>query len=203
MFEEEEQCRTCDLKGFCYQCPAGNLSTGHKQMFRPDSMCKQIVTLFLDLQSDNSKKVFKEKYLSIVAAAQSMDPELASRKMVTHLMYKKVTEHHLAIGEIDNDLEKFPDHEVILGHFMQLIKDKVKTIPCACNYVPTITGPKLSIRDFYIELLQYNNVPALAAMNDIEPLTVERSAFYFALVHMVILNIKGDNLQKTRKLTQL
>lgn len=203
MFEEEEQCRTCDLKGFCYQCPAGNMSTGHKQMFRPDSMCKSIVSLFIDLQNDNSKKVFKEKYLSIVNAAKEMDPELMSRKMVTHLMYKKITGYHLAIGEIDNDLTSFPDHEVILGRFKQLIENGTQTIPCACAYVPTITGPKLSIRDFYIWLLERSNVPAQVPKDDDSPLTVERSAFYFALVHMVILNIKGDNLMKTRKLTQL
>ncbi len=203
MFEEEEQCKTCNLKGFCYQCPAGNLSTGHKQMFRPDSMCQQIVTLFIDLQNDNSKKVFKEKYMDIVSAAQTMDPELLYRKMATHLMYKKITGHHLAVGEIDADLINFPKHEIILGHFMSLIKQGTVQLPCACNYMPTITGPELSIRDFYVQLLNHNNIPSDSSVQDTDTLTVERSAFYFALAHMIILNMKGDILQKTKKLVQL
>jgi hypothetical protein len=166
-------------------------------------MCQQIVTLFIDLQNDNSKKVFKEKYMDIVAATQTMDPELLYRKMATHLLYKKVTGHHLAVGEIDDDLATYPKHEVILGHFMDLIQRDAADLPCACNYMPTVAGPELSVRDFYVQLLHHNNIPADSSVQDTSPLTVERSAFYFALVHMIILNMKGDILQKSKKLVQL
>jgi radical SAM protein with 4Fe4S-binding SPASM domain len=57
MFETEEQCKTCDYRDACYQCPAGNMDTGPK-MFRPDSMCQQIVKLYLDLQTEVAKKQF-------------------------------------------------------------------------------------------------------------------------------------------------
>jgi len=69
MFEVEEQCKSCDLQNFCYQCPAGNLDTGSKQMFRPDGMCQKIVQLYLDFQKDVYDKMFwrgvnihKERY---------------------------------------------------------------------------------------------------------------------------------------------
>ncbi len=59
MFETHDQCKTCDLQNFCYQCPAGNLSTSDlKTMFRPDDMCQQIVKLFLDFQNDIYNKMF-------------------------------------------------------------------------------------------------------------------------------------------------
>ena len=58
MFEVEEQCKACDLQNFCYQCPAGNLDTGSKKMFRPDDMCQEIVKLYLDFQKDVYDKMF-------------------------------------------------------------------------------------------------------------------------------------------------
>ena len=64
MFEEEEQCKTCDYKDRCYQCPAGNLDTGSK-MFRPDSMCQNIVKLYVDLQDDIIKKQYKKKFQKV------------------------------------------------------------------------------------------------------------------------------------------
>jgi len=51
-----EQCQACDLQDYCYQCPAGNLSTGSKEMFRPDDMCQKIVQLYLDFKIDIQNK---------------------------------------------------------------------------------------------------------------------------------------------------
>ncbi len=58
MFVMEEKCRSCDLQNYCYQCPAGNLDTGSKKMFRPDDMCQEIVKLYLDFQRDVYHKMF-------------------------------------------------------------------------------------------------------------------------------------------------
>jgi radical SAM protein with 4Fe4S-binding SPASM domain len=205
MFKEEEQCKGCNLKGFCYQCPAGNLSTGHKQMFRPDSMCQRIVSLFLTLQDDMMKKSFKEKYISILESATTPNAENMARKMATHLMYKRITGHHLLVGEVDDSLPSFPNHEIILGHFMFLLKNDVR-LPnnmSANEYVRLIYGTALNIREFYIELLKLEGIPSISASQDHEPLTAERSAFYFTLVHMLLLNSKGDSLKKLKNLTQL
>ena len=61
MFEKEEQCKSCDYRNHCYQCPAGNISTG-TPMFRPDDMCQKIVKLYLDLQDDIKKKQAERSY---------------------------------------------------------------------------------------------------------------------------------------------
>lgn len=58
MFQVQEKCKTCDLQNYCYQCPAGNLDTGSKEMFRPDDMCQEIVQLYLDFQKDVYDKHF-------------------------------------------------------------------------------------------------------------------------------------------------
>ena len=61
MHLENEQCQKCDYRNHCYQCPAGNISTG-TPMFRPDDMCQKIVKLYLDLQDDISKKQANRNY---------------------------------------------------------------------------------------------------------------------------------------------
>jgi len=61
MHESQEQCKTCDYRNYCYQCPAGNVSTG-SPLFRPDDMCQKIVKLYLDLQDDIKKKSAEREY---------------------------------------------------------------------------------------------------------------------------------------------
>lgn len=58
---KDPQCQACDYRNHCYQCPAGNVSTG-TPLFRPDSMCQKIVKLYLDLQDDIIKKQAARNY---------------------------------------------------------------------------------------------------------------------------------------------
>ena len=64
MHETEEQCKSCDYRNYCYQCPAGNVSTG-TPLFRPDDMCQKIVKLYLDLQDDIARKKADREYRKI------------------------------------------------------------------------------------------------------------------------------------------
>jgi uncharacterized protein len=91
MFETEEKCKTCDLHNFCYQCPAGNLDTGSKKMFRPDDMCQEVVKLFLDFQTDVYNKMFwrnvnihmesySKEYSSQVMSDLGYDPKLTPKE---------------------------------------------------------------------------------------------------------------------------
>lgn len=64
MHLEHEQCQSCDYRNYCYQCPAGNVSTG-TPLFRPDEMCQKIVKLYLDLQDDISKKQADRNYRKV------------------------------------------------------------------------------------------------------------------------------------------
>lgn len=61
MHEQNDQCKTCDYRNYCYQCPAGNVSTG-SPLFRPDEMCQKIVKLYIDLQDDLKKKQAARAY---------------------------------------------------------------------------------------------------------------------------------------------
>lgn len=61
MYNTEDQCKACNYKNYCYQCPAGNASTG-TPLFRPDDMCQKIVKLYLDLQDDIKKKHSERSY---------------------------------------------------------------------------------------------------------------------------------------------
>lgn len=56
MIDNHEQCKSCDYKEMCYQCPAGNITTG-KSMFYPDEMCQSVVKLYNDLQEDIRNKM--------------------------------------------------------------------------------------------------------------------------------------------------
>ena len=91
MFQTEEKCKSCDLKNFCYQCPAGNLDTGSKKMFRPDDMCQEVVKLYLDFQTDVYNKKFWQgveihhdrystDYVRKVMTDLELDPELTPKE---------------------------------------------------------------------------------------------------------------------------
>lgn len=61
-FDGVEKCKTCDLKGYCYQCPAGNADTGDGKVFRPDTMCQKIVQMYLDIRAGSNKALFARKF---------------------------------------------------------------------------------------------------------------------------------------------
>jgi radical SAM protein with 4Fe4S-binding SPASM domain len=49
MYKDNPVCQECNVQDLCYQCPAGNASTGNK-LFRPDGMCKRFIQLQVDIQ---------------------------------------------------------------------------------------------------------------------------------------------------------
>lgn len=80
MFETEEQCRTCNYQNACYQCPAGNLDTGTR-LFRPDDMCQKIVKLYVDFQTDVSKKIFMRHVKKRAARLKELGPQIMSAEL--------------------------------------------------------------------------------------------------------------------------
>ena len=203
MFETEEQCKTCNLKNFCYQCPAGNLDTG-TQLFRPDDMCQQIVRLFIDLQSDIVKKSFKMKLNELVNAVKQEGEHFIFAKALTHLMYKYVTGFHLPVGEVDTFRDKLPDYRLILGRFLELVRfNSHGGLPCACDYISSITPentPMIDIKTFYEELMNHLGKSAEASKKTVDGIDdVNKRIFYLALIHLVVLNPKGDDLEKPKK----
>lgn len=205
MFIEEQQCKSCDLKGFCYQCPAGNMDSG-KKMFRPDDMCQNIVRLFIDLQNDIVKKSFHSKLKELMDATKQFGEQIVFSKAITHLMYKEINGVHLPVGEVDEFIDKLPPYQQILGHFWKLIQQKhtgqEKSLPCSCNYVVDITDQELDVKTFYENVLRLQNKPVASSANkNIDD--VAKRVFYLTLIHMIILNDKGNDLQKPKKIIKL
>lgn len=206
---EHEQCKACDLKGFCYQCPAGNLHTGDKQMFRPDDMCQQIVSLFVSLQNDLSAKLFKTKFDNILGALQqAANPDDVCKKMVGHLAYKTITKIHAPSEDMDKLIPELPDSNTMLGQFKYMLETNSTWLP-PCGeqtinvFAPSPSSPPMNIREFYVWFLDRSGIPSTRASGDTLPLTIERIAFYYTLLHMVLLNPKGDALSSPRKIVQL
>lgn len=84
MFDQHEQCRSCNLQNHCYQCPAGNLDTGGG-MFRPDGMCKKFVQFYLDIL--NLKfRVRWDRNLSKLTAEYNVRSERALQNIVSDMM---------------------------------------------------------------------------------------------------------------------
>lgn len=97
---ERPECKACDLKGFCYQCPAGNLDTGSKEIFRPDGMCKRIVRMYLDVQDRLTKKQFVKKAQDIRLAITEEGRQIVMNRTMFHLVCKTLTGY-------------LPKHEVV------------------------------------------------------------------------------------------
>jgi radical SAM protein with 4Fe4S-binding SPASM domain len=203
MFITEPQCQACDLKGFCYQCPAGNSDSGRGQLFRPDDMCQKIVRLFLDLQNDIVRKTFNAKLQELVRTVQEKGEQYTFAKSITHLMYKKITGNHLEIGEVDDFADRLPPYENILGRFWSLLDQGTTDIPCACDYIPAVNDEPLDIKTFYERLMVKQGKPVSASQKQGTINDVNKRTFYLALLHMVLLNDKGDDFTKPRKIVKL
>lgn len=202
MFVTEPQCISCDLKGFCYQCPAGNSDNGRGQLFRPDDMCQKIVRLFIDLQDDIVKKSFSQKLQQLVSAVQQYGEQYVFSKAITHLMYKHITGVHIPVGEVDPIINDLPPYQEIIGRFWNLIESNATELPCACDYVPNIVEQPLTVKQFYEKLLTQQG-KSIAASTNVTVDDINKRTFYLALLHMVILNQKGESIDKPIRIIKL
>jgi radical SAM protein with 4Fe4S-binding SPASM domain len=111
-FAKDEKCRTCELENYCYQCPAGNLSTGSKKMFRSDSMCQRIVKLFLMLRRDeNHKKFFK--LVKRVGDAHEEEGDIVFSRSVFQLVYRLQAGSYIPFESLKR--MKLPHYEKLMG----------------------------------------------------------------------------------------
>ena len=98
-FERDEKCHTCDLQNYCYQCPAGNMSTGDKTMFRSDGMCQRIVRLFLTLRRDeNSKKLMRR--IEKVSNAYREEGDIVYSRAIYQLTYRLKAGHYIPFDSL-------------------------------------------------------------------------------------------------------
>jgi uncharacterized protein len=189
MFEEEEQCKTCDYKNACYQCPAGNLDTGSGKMFRPDSMCQRIVKLALDLQDDVTKKQFKKKYDQIVQAYESEGENSAAVKGLMYLFFYNEFGYHPKAEVVHTGIEGI-DYKQLLGVFYNHLLKTEHGYYTQDNFVSQVKSKLevadefIAIDDFYYWILRrIGQTPSVRKAGK----TMYERAFFLTLLHMMFL----------------
>jgi uncharacterized protein len=201
MFEEEEQCKTCDYKNACYQCPAGNLDTGSKQMFRPDDMCQKIVKLFVDLQEDVAKKQFKKKYESIASAVEVMGEHPAFVKGISYLLFYYFYNFHPNTNKVHDGIEDITDYRQLLSLWKKIINLDVSLVLGPDRFVEEITSlvddSVVEISDLYYYILQKGNLVPNAKKIDSEDITLFQRTFFLSLLHIIILQSEAKALAET------
>jgi radical SAM protein with 4Fe4S-binding SPASM domain len=201
MFIKEEQCKTCDLRGFCYQCPAGNTDTGTGQLFRPDDMCQNIVRLFLALQDDIVHKVFIQKYNELRTAVNEMGEQKAFAKAIVHLMYKHITGQHITSERVSAMVNDLPDYQETLGVFWTMVESNETSLPEAESFVPYVgSDDPLDVKTFYERWQARAGHPSQASSNQTID-DINKRVFYLTLIHMLVLNKADGN--KPHKIVKL
>lgn len=198
MFEEEEQCKTCDYKNACYQCPAGNLDTGSK-MFRPDDMCQKIVKLYVDLQEDIAKKQFKKKYESIVQAMMAEGEESAFRKGISYLLFYYFYNFHPNLERVHTSLENI-EYRQLLSLWKKIINLEVELDNRPDYYTSQlnslIDSSTMEIGDFYYFILN-KGIVKTSNKNNVVVTTPHQRAFFLTLLHMIVLQSEAKALDDT------
>jgi len=195
MFEEEEQCKTCDYKNACYQCPAGNLDTGSKKMFRPDDMCQKIVKLYVDLQEDITKKQFVNKISKIKEAVDSEGEAKVFTKAVLHLMYKHISDFHATPAQTDETWEQFEDYEKLIGVWKKAHKSMYKPKDLCYNNIVTAAGEEYPNSDPVSVKEMYEYLTGSQKSKQITEVDIDKKIAYLALIHLVILNNEDKALR--------
>ena len=169
MFEEEEQCKTCDYKNACYQCPAGNVDTGPK-MFRPDDMCQKIVKLYLDLQADVSKKHFQKMFkLRLIQLEHDGEQQTMASGGESMLHYLKTGER-LMFDQFTKGPHR-PQTEIFGDIWTQL---------------SGVDTPSLTAEQLYVKLCNKQGIPPKIMKEDTAPIRV----FYLQLISTMLFEQK-------------
>jgi radical SAM protein with 4Fe4S-binding SPASM domain len=123
MFNTYDECKTCDLRGICYQCPAGNISTGEK-LFRPDGMCQRLVKLHLSMKNLILQNLFRNKLQGMIEALRDQG-ESVYRKSLLHLLCRHFNGWYMDANAVDEWLAAHP--QVTKENIAHYFIDKMKT----------------------------------------------------------------------------
>lgn len=183
MFDTHEQCKSCDLKNACYQCPAGNV-TIHNKLFQPDDMCQKIVRLYLDLQEDVLRKQFAKKYRTIMAAVESEGEESALSKAIAYMMHYYVFSVHPTPVTFNQPV----NHKHLLSLWTKVMAKQITIDPR--NFVQDLESKldesEVELSDFYYKLTQKQQKKSHQD-------NVDSRVFYLTLLHLVVLKNKNKS----------
>ncbi|TPG60123.1 radical SAM/SPASM domain-containing protein [Ewingella americana] len=195
---ERPECKACDLKGFCYQCPAGNLDTGSKEIFRPDGMCKKIVKMYLDVQDRLTKKQFIKKAKAIKEAILEENRLTVMNRSMFHLVCKTLTGYlpkHEVVQMIEAN-NAMPHYKVQAAAFSHL-KDDYAFCGCAGTIDTDYKGAEIihkmkglapiEVHQAYRDVLDAHGLPLDQAMG-FKATDSETEIWLVAMMHLVVLN---------------
>jgi len=191
MVEEEEQCKTCDYKNACYQCPAGNMDTGHK-LFRPDDMCQKIVKLYVDLQDDIEIKHFQKKFKQVFDSCSSEGEEKIMIRSPLHLMFKMFSNYHATREETDRGWQMIPSSGQLFYAWRKMIEDKYKQeSPNFDNFMQDLLGyvseNSMDIKELYEWMCVRADIPDDLS-KQITDLNFTARCSYLVFLHFLILH---------------
>ena len=191
MVEEEEQCRTCDYKNACYQCPAGNMDTGSK-LFRPDDMCQKIIKLYVDLQDDIELKHFQKKYDDIYQACEKEGEEKIFKRAPLHLMFKMFSNYHASRDDTGWGIDEIPSHKQLLHAWKIMIEDGYsQKQPEFKSFIEDIkryiTKDKMDVKQMYEWMCEKANIPVQLS-KDVTDLNTTARISYLVFLHFLILH---------------
>lgn len=182
---EHEECKSCHLKNFCYQCPAGNISTGDK-LFRPDGMCKRIVQLFIDLREHANKRAMHKK-LADINTAMKAEGEIVLSRAVLHLLYKRCNGTKLDT-ELVNGQNVLPRHRSLLAFFKKHYNES--NLPPLNDFLDEFhikhDGGSLSGLMMYTHACKAAGIPAPFGVLDLED--PSQDAVYITLMHLLVMD---------------
>lgn len=191
MVEEEEQCRSCDYKNACYQCPAGNMDTGTK-LFRPDDMCQKIVKLYVDLQEDVHLKMFHKKYKDIYDACEREGEEKIFKRACLHLMFKMFSNFHANREDTGWGLEEISSSTQLLHAWKRMIEDRYSQKELdfkdfMSNVHKYISKEEMTVQDMYEWMCEKANIPNELS-KAVTDLNFVARVSYLVFLHFLILN---------------
>lgn len=194
MFDHHEECRTCDVKNLCYQCPAGNLASTNT-LFRPDGMCKRIVTLYSDINELMIEMKFKRKISGMISAHQEEGDPVFARAMVHLIHYYFEDERSNSDLVVDLVKETGVRSEQLIGYFDHMldyanrpdtVKDKVMTELSIIQDAMTVDKRDTSTIGLYKKLLASESIPQ-GVLNSLKGATPSDGLF-ITLMHFVVMN---------------
>lgn len=192
MFDSEEQCRTCDYRSACYQCPAGNADTGNR-LFRPDDMCQKIVKLYIDLQDDVAKKNFLREYQQTLNDSEKhgFDKYTASCLMMLAGLY---------FAETNEPLETYlsldlPNYKNILHWFTSSLRSDTK-YQSVDAIISEVGSNEADMVDFYKAFMKLQGLP----VNQLPTTGPAEDIFYLNAIGRMIV---GEKVKRNSKLLKI
>lgn len=179
MFEKEEQCKACNYKNLCYQCPAGNLDVDGS-LFRPDDMCQNIIKLYIQLHEDMSRKQFSAKLTKIVEAVNT-EGDLALSKGLSYLLFYYLYKYHPNPVQVHKGLN-IP-HKEIVGIWKRILHKELN-IPEPKNFLQFLEASADSASVGDISEIYYLGTPS---SKEVESTEEYSRAFFLTLLHFIVL----------------